>query len=104
MAQEALSNVAKHARAGRVGITLSYLDDTVLLDIRDDGRGFAPESVSDGFGLESMSGRVHGMGGTLIVESAPGDGTAVAAAVPLIPADPEDPESPDLPTPQEEDT
>ena len=41
-AQEALANVAKHARAGRVGLTLSYMEDQVTLDIRDDGAGFDP--------------------------------------------------------------
>ena len=41
-AQEALANVAKHARASRVGLTLSYMDDQVALDVRDDGAGFDP--------------------------------------------------------------
>ncbi len=46
-AQEALANVAKHARASRVGLTLSYMEDQVTLDIRDDGIGFDPVSVRD---------------------------------------------------------
>ena len=41
-AQEALANVAKHAEATRVGLTLSYMDEEVVLDVRDDGRGFDP--------------------------------------------------------------
>lgn len=97
VAQEALSNVARHARASRVGITLSYLDDTVLLDVRDDGVGFDPDAVGTegGFGLGTMRQRVRGVGGTLSVESAPGEGTAVAAAVPLLPADADDRGDPD---------
>jgi signal transduction histidine kinase len=85
VAQEALTNVARHAGASRVGLTLSYLGPTVLLDVRDDGRGMAgPEA--GGFGLNSMRQRTRGVGGTLTVESAPGEGTAVSASVPVIPA------------------
>ena len=51
-AQEALANVAKHAHASRVGLTLSYLPGEVALDVRDDGRGFDPAATPDGgFGL-----------------------------------------------------
>ncbi|MEQ4719126.1 sensor histidine kinase [Nonomuraea sp. B19D2] len=88
VAQEALANVAKHARATRTGLTLSYTDETVLLDVRDDGTGFAPQKPADGFGLDGMRQRVRGVGGTLDIESEPGQGTAVAAAVPAIPAIP----------------
>ncbi|WP_433433646.1 sensor histidine kinase [Nonomuraea sp. CA-141351] len=87
VAQEALANVAKHARATRTGLTLSYTDETVLLDIRDDGTGFDPQEPADGFGLDGMRQRVRGVGGTLDIESEPGQGTAVAAAVPAIPAE-----------------
>lgn len=83
-AQEALANVAKHARASRVGVTLSYLADEVALDVRDDGRGFDPAPVDsgDGFGLLAMRQRIEGLAGTLQVESEPGLGTAVSARVP----------------------
>ncbi|GLW06106.1 histidine kinase [Microtetraspora sp. NBRC 13810] len=94
VAQEALANVAKHANATRAGLTLSYLDDMVLLDVRDDGRGFDPGAAGGGFGLGTMRQRVRGAGGTLSVESAPGQGTAVAAAVPALPADLTDPIDP----------
>jgi signal transduction histidine kinase len=87
VAQEALANVAKHARAARTGLTLSYTDETVLLDIRDDGAGFAPQKPTDGFGLDGMRQRVRAVGGTLHLESTPGQGTAVAAAIPAIPAE-----------------
>ncbi|MEV4565772.1 sensor histidine kinase [Nonomuraea sp. NPDC049419] len=85
IAQEALANVAKHANATRTGLTLTYTDDLILLDIRDDGRGFPPQRPTDGFGLDSMRRRAGALGGTLTVESEPGHGTAVAAAVPAIP-------------------
>ncbi|MEU8359551.1 sensor histidine kinase [Nonomuraea sp. NPDC048882] len=83
--QEALSNVAKHAGATRTALTLSYADEIVLLDIRDDGTGFAPQERTDGFGLDGMRQRVRGVGGTLEIESEPGQGTTVAAAVPALP-------------------
>jgi signal transduction histidine kinase len=91
-AQEALANVAKHAHAGRVGLTLSYMGDVVTLDVRDDGAGFDPAARNgasadgSGFGLEAMRRRVLGLAGTLAVESEPGEGTAVSARVPAIPA------------------
>ncbi|MFI9008234.1 sensor histidine kinase [Actinosynnema sp. NPDC053489] len=86
-AQEALSNVAKHARASRVGLTLSYMEDVVTLDVRDDGAGFDPEAHTDGFGLVGMRQRVSRLAGALVVESEPGGGTAVSASVPAIPAE-----------------
>jgi signal transduction histidine kinase len=110
VAQEALANVAKHAAASRVGITLSYMTDVVTLDVRDDGAGFRltgqeqPASVRDngltriaagrhpdddgsggGFGLTAMRQRVRRVAGTLAIESEPGAGTAVSATVPAIP-------------------
>ncbi|GAA1280839.1 sensor histidine kinase [Pseudonocardia aurantiaca] len=92
VAQEALANVGKHARATRVGLTLSYMDDVVVLDVRDDGRGFVPAgaprpSGGSGFGLAAMEQRMRRVSGTLDVESAPGDGTALSASVPAIPAE-----------------
>lgn len=80
-AQEALANVGRHARAGRADVTLSYMEDVVVLDVLDDGVGFAP-SVR-GFGLTAMEERVALLGGTTTVDSAPGGGTAVTVAVPL---------------------
>ena len=83
VAQEALTNVAKHAGASRVGLTLSYAGPEVLLDVRDDGRGFA-KTENPGFGLTSMRQRIRGVGGYLEVESVPGEGTSVSARVPAI--------------------
>ena len=97
-AQEALANVAKHAGATRVGVTLSYLGDQVALDVRDDGRGFdpaaaAPRGAPDGappdggFGLVAMRQRIEALAGTLQIESEPGYGTGLSACVPLTPAE-----------------
>jgi signal transduction histidine kinase len=86
-AQEALANVAKHARAGRVGVTLSYLEHEVALDVRDDGRGFdatdMPIGDHGGFGLVAMRQRVEGLSGTLQIESEPGGGTGISARIPV---------------------
>jgi signal transduction histidine kinase len=92
-AQEALANVAKHAGASRVALTLSYMEDLVTLDVRDDGAGFDPSApVADGhgggFGLAAMRERVVRIAGTLDVESEPGAGTAISACAPAIPAIP----------------
>ena len=89
-AQEALANVARHAAATRVGLTLSYMEDMVTLDVRDDGSGFDPVAVPEpgadgGFGLRAMRERVGRIAGTLAVESEPGGGTALSACVPAIP-------------------
>ncbi|MEU5691727.1 sensor histidine kinase [Actinosynnema sp. NPDC020468] len=86
-AQEALANVAKHAAAHRVGLTLSYMEDVVTLDVRDDGTGFDPDARTAGFGLVGMRQRVARLAGALVVESEPGAGTAVSASVPAIPAE-----------------
>lgn len=90
-AQEALANVAKHADAGRVGLTLSYMEDLVTLDVRDDGVGFEPDAKrangsTGGFGLTGMRQRVQRLAGRLDIESEPGGGTAISASVPAIPA------------------
>ncbi|MGB3440580.1 MAG: sensor histidine kinase [Actinophytocola sp.] len=96
-AQEALANVAKHSRAGRVGLTLSYMEDLVTLDVRDDGIGFEPNakrangSTNGGFGLAGMRQRVQRLAGRLAIESEPGGGTAISASVPAIPAGPPPP-------------
>ncbi len=86
VAQEALANVGRHADASRVGVTLSLLDDRVVLDVRDDGRGFDPTAAPDGssFGLTAMRQRVVGLGGTLEIESRPGEGTALSASLPVV--------------------
>jgi len=89
IAQEALSNTARHAHASRVGVTLSFMGDEVTLDIRDDGHGFDPlalpaRSQAGGFGLDGMRARAERIAGSFTVESEPGHGTALSARVPLV--------------------
>lgn len=89
IAQEALSNASRHARAARVGVTLTFLGDEVILDIRDDGQGFDPLDLPErtrtgGFGLDGMRARAERIAGSLAVESEPGHGTALSARVPLV--------------------
>ncbi|WP_232050313.1 sensor histidine kinase [Actinoplanes sp. OR16] len=85
-AQEGLANVARHAAARRVGLTLSYMEDVVTLDVRDDGAGFdlAEPRRTGSFGLEAMRERLTRIAGSLTVESEPGGGTALSACVPAI--------------------
>ena len=97
VAQEALANVAKHAGASRAGVTLSYMEDVVSLDVCDDGTGFVPSAgpaapatsngspSGGGFGLIAMRQRVGRLAGQLEIESEPGVGTAVSASLPAIP-------------------
>ncbi|MEU9832711.1 sensor histidine kinase [Streptosporangium sp. NPDC048047] len=96
VAQEALTNVGKHASATRVGLTLSYMEDVAVLDVRDDGSGFVPgatdPSQMSGFGLIAMRQRIIRLAGAFEVETAPGQGTGISATVPAIPAG-ADPES-----------
>ncbi len=87
VAQGALANSRAHAAASTVFITLSYLDDEVAVDVVDDGLGFEVREPQRGpstgnFGLSVMRQRAEQVGGTLVVESHPGSGTAVHAAVP----------------------
>ncbi|MGW0393637.1 sensor histidine kinase [Streptomyces sp. NPDC003042] len=86
IAQSALANVVRHARAGRAEITLTFMDASVTLDVVDDGRGFDPSCAptgGGGFGLPAMRARAETLGGLFTVESDPGQGTAVAVTLPL---------------------
>ena len=88
VAQEALANVLKHAEASRAVVTLSYMNDLIALDVIDDGVGFDPEgerpdSPEGGFGLRAMRQRIGQLGGSLAIESAPGEGTTLVVELPL---------------------
>ncbi|MFI1097914.1 sensor histidine kinase [Streptomyces sp. NPDC020917] len=89
IAQGALANVREHAGAGTAALTLTTLDDQVVLDVADDGRGFDPAAVPDspggvrGHGLPAIRARLRQLGGSLTVDSAPGEGTVLTAAIPL---------------------
>ncbi|MEV7999767.1 sensor histidine kinase [Pseudarthrobacter oxydans] len=86
--QSAASNIKLHASASAATVTLGFLPEGVTLDVYDDGTGFdpaaaAPPSDAGGYGLRAMRQRVEQLGGTLSVESSPGEGTIVAAQLPL---------------------
>jgi signal transduction histidine kinase len=80
IAQEALTNVAKHAAATNVEVILERRGNSVLLVVEDNGRGFemdAPDSPGHGFGLVGMRERAALVGAVLEIESSPGMGTAI---------------------------
>jgi signal transduction histidine kinase len=84
IAQEALRNVRKHARATSVSILLSCESDMVVLTIKDNGQGFearCTETDQEGFGLSSMRERAIRIGGSMDISSAPGGGTEVRVRV-----------------------
>jgi nitrate/nitrite-specific signal transduction histidine kinase len=85
IAQEAVTNVVRHAAASRVEVRLSRADGLVTLEVDDDGRGFDPEARAVSarrLGLVSMRERALGLGGALQIDSGPGRGTVVRAEVP----------------------
>ena len=82
--QEALTNVVKHAQAGRVSISLVRKDGSVSAVVEDDGRGFEPGAARpDALGLVGMRERASLVGGRISIESGPGRGTTVAVEVPV---------------------
>lgn len=83
-ATEALANTARHADATRAMVTLSVVGDEVHLDVVDDGRGFDPSQTGagTGFGLSALRSRVERCGGTVSIDSEPGDGTTVHVCLP----------------------
>jgi len=86
----ALANVVEHAAASRAVVSLTYQSDEVLLDVRDDGRGFDPTRLRPpgargerGRGLDGIRDRAAELGGDAEVESTPGEGTTVSVHFPL---------------------
>jgi signal transduction histidine kinase len=83
LTREALSNVARHAKASRATVRLERDDAGAVLLIDDDGVGFATEARSAGNGLRNMRERAYKLGGELEVTSAPGKGTSLRIAFPI---------------------
>jgi signal transduction histidine kinase len=91
VAQEALTNCRKYAQARQVTLTLSYMNNLVALNVQDDGVGFDPtephpdssDQSTGGFGIMGMRERVEQLRGTLLVESAFGEGTTLMVAIPV---------------------
>jgi len=98
IAQEALQNVQKHARATRVELRFAVREGTVRLEVSDDGCGFDTgvggfeardlQPEASGYGMRSMAERAELVGGTLTVRSRPGSGTTVTVTVPATPVAP----------------
>lgn len=83
LVQEALNNVAKHAGAAQATLRVQPADGFLRVEVEDDGSGFDLNGVNGGRGLEGMRERVALIGGHIEVDSRPGEGTKVAARVPL---------------------
>ncbi len=81
--QESLTNAAKHGGARRAVVEIHEDDETLHLEVRDDGAGFDPTAETDGFGLLGMRERVELLDGTLQLDSTPGRGTTVRASFPV---------------------
>jgi PAS domain S-box-containing protein len=89
IAQEALTNVARHAQASQADVNIQKLDDVLCMTVKDDGKGFAIEDKSQAkkrkrLGLLGMRERLEMVGGKFAVKSTPGKGTTVVAQIPLI--------------------
>ena len=80
---EALANAAKHAQASRIEVSLTPRDGNLLLSIRDDGIGGA--DPARGSGIVGLTDRVTALGGTIRLESPPGQGTHITVELPLEP-------------------
>lgn len=86
--QEAVTNALRHAGASSLDVSLAATPGGIAIDVRDDGSGFDAAAVMDdgsGFGLFGMRERVHELGGSFLLESAPGQGTRVSALIPVEP-------------------
>jgi len=88
VAQEALTNIAKHANASEIQIVLRRMHGLVRLSITDDGQGFEPDGPTlkanqTGMGLLGMQERVKALDGAIRIRSAPGEGTTIIVEIPL---------------------
>jgi signal transduction histidine kinase len=84
IAQEAFTNVIKHAHASRLDVVLARREHSIMLSVRDDGRGFSlPDEHEGGFGLIGMHERVALVEGTLEIDSETGSGTRLVANIPV---------------------
>lgn len=81
--QEAVTNVLRHASATRIDVLVERRDGRVVVVVEDDGKGFVPAAAggTERLGLVGMRERAEALGGTLIIESAPGEGTTIAVEV-----------------------
>ena len=84
IAQEAITNVVRHAKASRICVTFTARPDSVELVVSDDGQGFEPAQMASGrFGLIGLNERARLLGGSAEISSSPGEGTTVCVVIPL---------------------
>ena len=83
IAQESLTNAARHGHAQHLSLSLKQEQRAVRLQVRDDGCGFDPSSKHTGLGIAGMRERAASLGGKVMIVSVPGQGTAVEACLPL---------------------
>ena len=83
IAEEAVTNVLRHANARNVWVELSVAGGNLTLSVRDDGSGVDTSSLRHGLGLSSVDGRVRELSGTWSIEGAPSAGTTLTARLPL---------------------
>jgi PAS domain S-box-containing protein len=83
--QESLTNIAKHAQASRVDMTVRRAGGAIALSVSDDGRGFSPQDPRkpNSFGLMGLRERAYALGGDVRIESTPGEGTRIEVSIPL---------------------
>jgi PAS domain S-box-containing protein len=90
LVQEALNNVSKHSQARHAALRVRESGGQIEIEVSDDGVGFEPNMVREGFGLVGMRERAALLGGSLRIDSARGSGTKVQAQIPLVPPSDQD--------------
>ena len=83
IAQEALANILRHSSASTVELSIEFSDDTITMTIKDDGCGFDVQAQHAGLGLSSMQQRAQALGGSLVIDSSPGQGTQITVTLPM---------------------
>ena len=83
VAQEALTNVQRHSGANEVGVLVTGMGDRIRLLVEDDGRGFDPAAPTNRLGIAGIHERMALVGGTVTIDSAPGQGTTVVVEIPV---------------------
>ncbi len=83
IAQESLTNIARHAHAQHASISLTRQQDSIHLHVRDDGCGYDSSQRYPGTGIVGMRERANSLGGTMKILSQPGRGTSIEAIIPL---------------------
>jgi signal transduction histidine kinase len=84
MVQEAFANIARHARASTVWLTLQQRGNALYMEIRDDGQGFDSAQIRKGMGLNNLHERAATLGGSVTIQSGVGKGTTISAVIPLV--------------------